>query len=293
MRGAQLNMTPTILYSCPFIPAEWISAHQLQPCRVLSASAAGVPAWVPMAGVCPYVAGLLARVEGDAQAAAIIVTTLCDQMRRAVELLRRHDERPAFLFNLPSTWQPAAQGLYRAELERLGQFLLTLGGSAPSREELAAVMSGYDRARAIIRERQTRLTAREYVTLLADYHEHFPTLPADSAHTAGGAGIPLAVVGVPMTRDSFTLFDLIDSAGGQAVLLATENGELTLPAIFDPDRLAEDPLEELARGYFDSIPHAFRRPNDLLYNWLARELEQRQVAGIIFLRYLYCDLWQA
>lgn len=287
-------MSPTILYSCPYIPAEWISAHHLQPARMLPASAAGSPGWAQMAGVCPYVAGFCARAHDDGQAAALVVTTLCDQMRRAFELLRAQDARPIFLFNLPSTWQhPAAHALYRAEVERLGRFLLRLGGVVPSQAELAAVMTDYERARATIRAQRPVLGARAYATLLADYHEHPPTLPAYLAGTVARTGIPLALLGVPLMRASFALLDVIEAAGGRVVLQATENGELTLPDTFDPARLAADPLEELTRGYFTAIPHAFRRPNDLLYRWLAHALEARGAAGILFLRYGWCDLWQA
>ncbi len=287
-------MTPTILYSCPYIPAEWISAHRLQPCRVLPASEAGAPGWAQAAGVCPYVAGFVARAESETQAAAVIATTLCDQMRRSIELLRRPDHGPVYLFNLPSTWQqPGAHALYRAEVERLGRFLVTLGGVSPAQEELATVMSAYDRTRAEIHACRSLLGAREYASLLADYHEHPPTLPAYRTAAVTPTGIPLALVGVPMMCDSFALFDSIAAAGGRVVLLATENGELSLPDRFDPVRLKEDPLGELTRGYFAAIPHAFRRPNDQLYDWLARLLPERQAAGIIFLRYRWCDLWQA
>ena len=40
-------------------------------------------------------------------------------------------------------------------------------------------------------------------------------------------------------------------------------------------------------------PHAFRRPNSGLYEWLARELPARDVRGIIFRRFAWCDLWHA
>ena len=56
---------------------------------------------------------------------------------------------------------------------------------------------------------------------------------------------------------------------------------------------AEDPLDELARIYFDAIPDAFRRPNTRLYEWLGREVSARSVRGIILRRYPVCDLWHA
>jgi benzoyl-CoA reductase/2-hydroxyglutaryl-CoA dehydratase subunit BcrC/BadD/HgdB len=49
----------------------------------------------------------------------------------------------------------------------------------------------------------------------------------------------------------------------------------------------------LARAYFEGILDASRRPNDELYKWLERELTGRAVRGIIFRRYVWCDLWHA
>jgi len=66
-----------------------------------------------------------------------------------------------------------------------------------------------------------------------------------------------------------------------------------LPAALDAGRLQEDPLAELVRVYFDAIGDHFRRPNDALYRWLDREIAARQVRGILFRRYVWCDLWHA
>jgi benzoyl-CoA reductase/2-hydroxyglutaryl-CoA dehydratase subunit BcrC/BadD/HgdB len=105
------------------------------------------------------------------------------------------------------------------------------------------------------------------------------------------AGIPLAVVGGPLVEDDYWLFDLAERAGGRVVLDGTEGGERTLPAPFDHRRMAEDPLEELANAYFLNIPDVFRRPNDALYDWLGQHLAARNVRGILFRRYVWCDLW--
>ncbi len=91
----------------------------------------------------------------------------------------------------------------------------------------------------------------------------------------------------------YNFFDLIEQAGGRIVLDATEGGERTLPRRFDAARLSSDPLQELSAAYFDAIPDAFRRPDSGLYEWLDRELAVRQVRGIIFRRYVWCDIWHA
>jgi benzoyl-CoA reductase/2-hydroxyglutaryl-CoA dehydratase subunit BcrC/BadD/HgdB len=91
----------------------------------------------------------------------------------------------------------------------------------------------------------------------------------------------------------FGLYDLIEEAGGRIVLDATEGGQRTLPDAFDEERLRHNPFEELARAYFDAFPDAFRRPNDGFYHWLGREMASRGVRGLLFRRYVWCDLWHA
>jgi benzoyl-CoA reductase/2-hydroxyglutaryl-CoA dehydratase subunit BcrC/BadD/HgdB len=49
----------------------------------------------------------------------------------------------------------------------------------------------------------------------------------------------------------------------------------------------------LAAAYFGAIPDAFRRPDDLLYEYLRSELASRAVRGIVFVRQAWCDLWHA
>ena len=108
----------TVVYSCPFVPAEWIVAHGLRPRRILARPDGAVRA---SAGVCPYVAAFVRTVCSETDADATIVTTVCDQMRRASERIARESSLPLFLMNVPATWQTAAaHRLYLSELRRLG-----------------------------------------------------------------------------------------------------------------------------------------------------------------------------
>ena len=107
------------------------------------------------------------------------------------------------------------------------------------------------------------------------------------------AGIPLAILGGPLWEDDYALYDVVEELGGRVVLDGTEGGQRTLPRAFDPLQMAADPLQELADAYFDAIPDAFRLLNHRLYQWLGRELADRQVRGILLRRYVWCDLWHA
>jgi hypothetical protein len=274
----------TVAYSSPFVPAEWIAAHGLQPHRLRLRATDRVAR-----GVCPYVGALVDALaekgtgpicrngpEGASHKLdlspfphdALVLTTICDQMRYAAAVLENQGHAPVFLLNVPSTWQtPAARQLYLDELQRLGRFLVGLDGMAPTNADLAQVMLAHDRERTANGPRLTTFGIT--------------------------AGVPLAVLGGPLLDSDCPFFELVERAGGRVVLDATEGAERTMPRPFDAARIAASPLQELADAYFDAIPDAFRRPNSGLYQWLGRELHSRYVRGIIFRRYVWCDLWHA
>ncbi len=252
----------TILYSCAFVPKEWIAAHGWRPVRITPQStSSGLKE-----GMCAFVNAFVPYVcINDAD--AIIMSTVCDQMRRAADLVEANITKPVFVLNVPSTWQSrSVRDFYREELKRLGEFLVRLGGTSPSKDHLAHVMLEYEQKRKR------------------------PGIPP-------GIGIdrllPLALVGGELLGEDRAIFDLVEAAGGQIVLDATDFGDRGRPGPFDPHRLALDPLGELVHAYFATIPHAFRRPNTQLYRYLQKELADRKVCGVIFRKYPWCDLWNA
>lgn len=250
-------------YVSPFVPAEWIAAHGLRPLRLL-------PECAPQAcgqGVCPFAAAFTtactAAPEGSSDWDAVVIAPTCDQMRRAGERVLRAGVA-AFAMHVPAAWQtPHARPAYIEELLRLGRFLTSLGGTAPDDHHLAAVMRRHDEQRHSAPSRRST-----------------------------GDGLPLALVGGPVLRADRFIYDVIDQSGGRVVLDATESGERTRPRPFDPTRLAEAPLLELADAYF-SIPDVFRRPNDAMADYLLAEFDRRGVRGVVMVRYLWCDLWHA
>ena len=250
----------SVLYTCPFVPPEWIAAYGLEPMRLTPApTRAGVSA-----GVCPFAAAFI-NAAATTPARAIIATTVCDQMRRSAEIIESRCDTPVFLMNVPATWQTeSAMKLYRDELARLGRFLETLGGAEPTQSQLAETMLHYD-------------------SLLAELR----TAPRPKATV----GVPLILAGGPLRSTDMEIFDLIEQAGGTVVLDATAGGEMTMPPPFDRARLASDPAGELADAYFARIPHAMRRPNNQLHEYLNRELTARGARGLIYRRYQWCDTW--
>jgi benzoyl-CoA reductase/2-hydroxyglutaryl-CoA dehydratase subunit BcrC/BadD/HgdB len=258
----------TVVYTCPYVPAEWIAAHGLEPRRLIPLPTGGTSVAPRAEGLCSYARAFVNDAASEG-AGGIVVTTLCDQMRRAYDLLVREIDTPAFLLNVPKTWQTvAAQRLYQDELKRLGRFLVRLGGRTPTHDDLAKAMTDVGCAVHTIR------------SIREDSGVH------------GTPYIPIAVVGGPLMQRDRVLFDLIEESGGRVVLDATETGLRGQPRAFDRRQIAEDPLMELADAYF-SIPDASRRPNSELYAWLKKELARTSAKGVVFHHYIWCDAWHA
>ncbi|MHC4728306.1 MAG: 2-hydroxyacyl-CoA dehydratase [Planctomycetota bacterium] len=286
----------TVIYTCPYVPAEWIAAHDLRPCRIIP-DAAGVTGPLGRAeGVCPFVQGFINEVITDKQVGGVVITTVCDQMRRAYDILVRRCDVPLFLMNVPNTWQNVSvQKLYIDELKRLGRFLIGLGGMLPSDDALAEIMLEYDTARTSILGAGGHLPAKQYAETIAAFGRDGPgetfnniTVPESQIE-----GIPLAIFGGPLMKQDFDIFDITARAGGHVVLDATETGQRGMCGPFDRRGLRDKPLLELASAYFCGIQDASRRPNSGLYQWLKSRLADRQVSGIIFHRYVWCDMWHA
>ena len=289
------SLTPeskTVVYSCPFVPAEWIAAHGLRPRRLQPRATAGTPGAAGFDGMCPYARAFEQAVRRASDVAGVVVTTTCDQMRRIHEPMAERPGGRAHLMHVPTACDSAvAHGLYRDELLRLGGFLEALGGVSPSAEHLADVMLDYDERRSALRAARGRLAPRRYSEAIARFHRDGTFEAPVTAHRTGG--IRLGIVGGPLLEDDLVLFDWIEQAGGCVALDATTTGERALPAPLNRRSLRGDPLGELAEMYFGAIPDAFRRPNALLYQWLKREIVRRDLRGLIFTYYVWCDTWHA
>lgn len=288
-----------ILYTCPFVPAEWIAAHGLQPSRILPSSPTDACLSGTHRGLCTFVRALMSEICASPDATpprpeAVIMTTVCDQMRRAAELVAQDSGLPVFLLTVPSTWQTvAARRLYMTELERLGRFLVHHGGHTPSPEQLADSMLRYDEERSRLRAARGSLSGRHYAELTAAFHRTGQTNPGRYPATPPARGPALALVGESLLPGQFELFDLVEAAGATLALDATASGERTLPNPFNRRTLRESPFLTLVDAYFDALPDASRRPNSQLYEWLKSKMARRGICGIIFRRSLNCDLWNA
>lgn len=282
-----------VIYSCPFVPAEWIAAHGFTPSRITPESCSGKGPVDAAPGICPF-ARAFANTAAASDASAVVLTTACDQMRRGYDIVEHIADKPVFLMNVPNTWESVGSlKLYKSELERLGRCLISLGGFQPSSESLTAVMRDYNAKRSLIRGASGSMSGKRYFKLLTDFNmdPSAPVSDIDNRHLQNG--IPLALLGGPMMKDHASIYDHIEAAGGSIVLDAAETGERALPAPFDLRRIADDPMSVLIESYFGSIPDAARRPNNLLYQWLQKEIKVREIKGIVYIRYVWCDIWHA
>jgi benzoyl-CoA reductase/2-hydroxyglutaryl-CoA dehydratase subunit BcrC/BadD/HgdB len=280
----------TILYTSPFVPPEWIEACGFRPKRLVPAATVSAGDSSPSQGVCHFAWLSAEEAKKDAEAAGMVYTTICDQMRR----VREGGSASTFLLHVPKTWQHAnAFEFYLDELRRLSGFLREIGGRFPEDEELRGVMRAFEVKRMSLLALRTSLAPRQFSEALLQFHVRCVVNPTPVSNRSRRQSIPVALVGGPLTWDDYSLFDEVERAGGTIVLDGTENGERTLPALFDPRRREEDPLGELGRAYFLTIPDVFRRPNGALFEWLRQNVAARTVRGIILVRNVWCDLWHA
>ena len=244
-----------VIYTCPYVPAEWIAAHGLKPCRIVPHSNGTNSCMVRTEGLCPFVRDFINNLSNENDCIAVF-TTLCDQMRRGYDIVSTRLETPAFLLNVPSTWQTvASQKLYLDELKRLGKFLVELGGKTPSNEILSETMLEYEKARKSILEMRYKLSAIQFAETLEQFGEEGPTsvfgnISDNSSHRKG---IPLAIVGSPLLRQDFEILELTEQLGGRIVFNATENGERGLCGSFNQRKLKDNPFLELTDTYFNTI----------------------------------------
>ncbi len=280
-----------VAYCNPFVPPEWIAAHGLAPVWLMLDGRSAHGPEATRRGICPCVAALLARAADGIDADALVLTTVCDQMRYASAYLESQSGAAQFLMNVPSTWQASGpRALYRQELERLGAFLVKCGGRTPTNDQLAETIERYERERLRGWEKRPLMTARQWSETVLKMRGE---LPLDLPLCEGGRvdGIRLVVIGGPVLAEDGSFLDMIEEAGGWIVSDGTETGERTLPVRGRRERLQIDPLDELVRIYFDTIPDPFRRPNTVFYDWLGERIAAASARGVILRRYPFCDLW--
>lgn len=285
-----------ITYTCPYVPAEWIAAHGLKPSRIMLSSLDTTFPLGRAEGVCPFVQAFAHQLLTDNSIGGAVMTTVCDQTRRAYDIVSQQHKDNIFLMNVPSTWKSdESRNMYIDELKRLGRFICRFGGKTPSDKTLVKTMIKYDSLRKTLLASKNSLVPRIYSESIAQLNEsgevniHEDLVIKKSLKE----NIPIALVGGPLVKYDFQIFDMVENSKGKIVLDATETGERTLPRPFNSSLLREKPLAELADAYFGTIPDISNRPNDRLYDWLKKKIFQTKARGIILRRMIFCDTWHS
>lgn len=124
-----------VVIDSPYIPPAWIRAHGCDPVRIRPTGGTLHDCVARIEGLCPYTQGWISDVLLREPSHAIVMTTGCDQRRRAFEVVAAQAEVPCFLLILPSVWQTdSAFAQYQKELKRLGRFLEKLTGDSDIKE---------------------------------------------------------------------------------------------------------------------------------------------------------------
>lgn len=293
-----------VVYTSPWVPVEWILAHGHTARGIWSMEAPA--STVSLEGVCAFaqsVAQLAAGVSGS----VFVTTTACDQLRRAADGLcgerdRGHGVQPfsgtgtgrVFLFNLPAVWQsPAGRRLYQDELGRLGRFLVEVGGQSPTDAQLREIVQSTEEQKARLRAFLQENPARSGVEALTAWLGQGMMPPTMTVAGDGREGVPLALLGGPLRRSHWSLFDAIVEVGGRVVLNGTEPGERCLTPPLAEEQADRPAAIRLADHYFDHVIDVFSRPNTRLYEWLRRRLKETAARGLVLWTEVGCDLWRA
>ncbi|MCX8107595.1 MAG: 2-hydroxyacyl-CoA dehydratase family protein, partial [Verrucomicrobiae bacterium] len=211
-----------VYLASPWIPREWVEVHGLT-VRGMFCGPALCDESPPLSeGVCAFAQRTLEMALGGKDCdSAFVFASSCDQMRRSFDRLAR-EKSNVFLFNLPSTWQSEASlELFRLELKRLARFLEKLGGRRAADETVVDLVNNARVTRSRLRMLWEELRARDYAEAVASFHWDGRVAYGASSSWVG-RGIPVALVGGPLTRGYFGILDAIESAGGRVVLNATE-----------------------------------------------------------------------
>jgi benzoyl-CoA reductase/2-hydroxyglutaryl-CoA dehydratase subunit BcrC/BadD/HgdB len=277
-----------VLLASPWIPPEWVRAHQLEAGAIWCEDGFARSATPLAAGVCLFAERVVRYAEARPECAVVFATS-CDQLRRGFDAATEGGPGHSFLFNLPATQTATAKRIYRAELERLGHFLASLGGSGPTPAALRREMRQAAEARRGLQAAAPASAARPFAQAVEQFQRDGSiSLPALA--TAGNEA-PLALVGGPFCPPHWPLLEVIERAGGRVVLNATETGERSLAMEYNQEE--DEPFEALVNGCFQGIVDAFQRPNTRLYAWLKRRFLARAVRGVVLWHFTGCDLWRA
>jgi len=130
--------------------------------------------------------------------------------------------------------------LYLDELKRLGHFLLVSAANTP-KEKLVKTMLDYDDRRKVLLSSERFFSARKFSEAIANFNQNGKIKLSGRYIQLSNQGVAVAIIGSPLLKRDFELFDYIEKAGGFVALDASETGERGLPSFFDRKKIYYNP----------------------------------------------------
>jgi len=205
-------------------------------------------------GLCSFAAAWLSALEHRHTAGPSFVSVFssaCDQMRRCFDLRAAQCPAGTFLLNVPATTSENAFAWYKQELSRLAEFLCSISGQTPDWTKPAA-----------------------------------HTGPQSASCSAR---LQIAVTGESTPASLLNALRSVVRRYSAGVLDLTEN--TLLPASVSELAQSRDPLERIARAYFET-PAIWKHPNAAWFQRLTESVHHHRAAGVIVFRHNFCDLWR-
>lgn len=259
-------MSTKIAYCSQHVPPEWIAAHGITPLRIIPEMNLNTPL-EESEGVCDFMRGFFNSAK-HAGADALIATSVCDQMRRGYDLYSTFSQLPTHLFNQPAMWKRASHlKLFRYELKKLSNFLISLGGSTPSNKKLRESMLQYEQNRKLKLQQET----------------------TDNHNSSKCYGI--GIVGGPITPHQQVLINLFINDGAYVAFDSSEFSNENAPFSYNRRELHESAFDHMAQQWFEANHAIYQRPNTPFYQWLQRRIDQTTPKALILNRWIWCDFW--
>ncbi|MCB2227753.1 MAG: 2-hydroxyacyl-CoA dehydratase family protein [Desulfarculaceae bacterium] len=302
---------------CIFAPLELIRAAGALPvglCGKRQEPIAAAEAELP-ANLCPLVKSsygyaLTNTCPFFAASDVVLGETTCDGKKKMYEAMEKL--RPVHLMHLPHTaGLPHALAYWRAEIDRLTDFLQELTGQEITPEALRAEIALQNRARRLLVELHRVnaasnrpaisgaamlpiLESKNFWPDLADYAARLEALieAVEAYNTAGLGDGPrpprVLLTGTPIGKGSDKVLKLIEESGG--VVIAMENCTGLKSAWTQVDETAADPLEALARRYL-TLPCSCMTPNQGRYALLEELVPLFGADGVVDLSWHACHTY--
>ncbi|MEW6545367.1 MAG: 2-hydroxyacyl-CoA dehydratase family protein [Bacillota bacterium] len=192
---------PLVYYTCSYVPPEAIWAAGCQPVRLLPSHPAPgeCDAFLPR-DFCAYVRAAfwdLYRRTPQA-AAAVVLTTCCDPMRRLADVLRHHlPHLPAFLVDLPRERGNPGEERLAGELDKLYLGLRALPGACPPSGGLAGASRLFAEMRSLLSRTSQFMSGPAFHRLV---RQVFTSDPRDALDFLRSLAAPVPAGGVTTER---------------------------------------------------------------------------------------------